>query len=450
MWQENPDYSNDDSNFVHPSSTRGNYQGVAHSILVQRTIRSPTSCHSEFAKYGDEYGNEIPIVLMPKGSFCNLCCCIPGFSFAVTVPSGPYVLWQKWHRDMGELSPGVQWIWPFWKRISHIVTSAALTYNAPARNCPTADAVPVHVDLTLTFRIGPDAEAARKFVYGLGAHRFDEMLTAETEEAIRGLVYSVTHDKVNDLREEFAVGMKSVLNNKIEKYGVQILFVKITDVVLPYQLQQRLQETTAFKTRMGETEKVHENRVHVLKDKAYLELEAIRKKNARQVQEIAAERQRYEIERRELELVALGEAKVQEVDELTKMEIRLKRAQGDEQVKKVKAKEDAEHLIRKTDIKCQDSKIRAEETSQVMIRDSEAELGVAESKSKSMIALAEAELEGATALEEKRRYELEWKRLDILKEIASKGRKFVAGEQGEALLNSLVPGSEINNGHRRG
>lgn len=57
---------------------------------------------------------------------------------------------------------------------------------------------------------------------------------------------------------------------------------------------------------------------------------------------------------------------------------------------------------------------------------------------------------GATALEEKRRYELEWKRLDILKEIASKGRKFVAGEQGEALLNSLVPGSEINNGHRRG
>ena len=232
MWQENPDYSNDDSNFVHPSSTRGNYQGVTHSILVQRTIRSPTSCHSEFAKYGDEYGNEIPIVLMPKGSFCNLCCCIPGFSFAVTVPSGPYVLWQKWHRDMGELSPGVQWIWPFWKRISHIVTSAALTYNAPARNCPTADAVPVHVDLTLTFRIGPDAEAARKFVYGLGAHRFDEMLTAETEEAIRGLVYSVTHDKVNDLREEFAVGMKSVLNNKIEKYGVQILFVKITGAKL--------------------------------------------------------------------------------------------------------------------------------------------------------------------------------------------------------------------------
>ena len=68
----------------------------------------------------------------------------------------------------------------------------------------------VNVDLSLAFRIGPDAEAARKFVYRLGAHRFDELLSAETEEAIRGLVYSVTHDKVNDLREEFAVGMLSV------------------------------------------------------------------------------------------------------------------------------------------------------------------------------------------------------------------------------------------------
>lgn len=444
MWQENP-------NYVQPNPTSGSYQGLEHSILVQKTIGDPLSCHSEFAQYGDEYsGNEIPIVLVPNGKFCNLLCCIPGLSFAVAVPSGPYVLWQKWHRDMGELSPGVQWIWPFWKRMSHIVTSAAITYNAPARNCPTADAVPVNVDLTLTFQIGPDAEAARKFVYRLGAHRFDEMLTAETEEAIRGLVYSVTHDQVNDLREEFAVGMKSVLNNKIEKYGVQILFVKITDVVLPYQLQQRLQDTTAFKTKMGETEKVHENRVRVLKDQAFLELEAIRKKNARQVQEISAERQRYEIERRELELIALGEAKVQEVAEVTKAEVRLKKAQGNEQVEKVRAKLDAEHLIRKTDIKCQDMKIKAEEKAKVMIKDSEAELEVAESSALSMVAIAEAELEGQAALAEKRSYQLEWKRLEILKEIASKGRKFVTDEQGETLLNSLVPASEVPNGRRKG
>ena len=90
----------------------------------------------------------------------------------------------------------------------------------------------VNVDLSLTFRIGPDADAATNFIYKLGAHRFDELIGAETEEAIRGLVYSVTHDKVADLREEFAVGMLKTLNSKINMYGVQIMNVKVSTLFL--------------------------------------------------------------------------------------------------------------------------------------------------------------------------------------------------------------------------
>jgi len=37
--------------------------------------------------------------------------------------------------------------------------AAAITYNAPAQQCPTADNVMVDVDLSLTFVIGPDAGA---------------------------------------------------------------------------------------------------------------------------------------------------------------------------------------------------------------------------------------------------------------------------------------------------
>ena len=92
------------------------------------------------------------------------------------------------HRNMGQLPPGVLWFWPGWCRVSHIVTRATVTYNAPTRNCPTADNVMVNVDLSLTFRIGPDADAAANFIYKLGAHRFDELIGAETEVAIRGLV----------------------------------------------------------------------------------------------------------------------------------------------------------------------------------------------------------------------------------------------------------------------
>lgn len=412
-----------------------NYQGVQHSSLVQRPVWSASEADRAFAKIGRTAsgGAEIPIVLVPRSA--------KFFQFMVNVPSGPYVLWQDWHKDMGALPPGVIWFWPAWKRISHIITRATITYNAPAQNCPTADNVMVNVDLSLTFRIGPDVDAAQAFVYRLGAHRFDELLSAEAEEAIRGLVYSVTHDKVNDLREEFALGMLTTLNSKTNTYGVQIQNVKITDVKLPIDLQKRLERTTAFKTKMGEQEKSHENRVRVLEDEATKELETIRKSNARKIQEIVAERNRYDIERREMEERARGESRVQEVHAVTEAEVTLKKVQGDEVVMKVKAKQDAEALLKRAQVESQKLKIEAEQKATVMIKQSEAELKVAESNAAAMIAKAEAEAEGAQALSEKRRYELEWARLSVLKQIAGTGRRFITGKAGQSILNDLVPTS---------
>jgi len=60
-----------------------------------------------------------------------------------------------------------------------------------------------------------------------------------------------------------------------------------------------------------------------------------------------------------------------------------------------------------------------------------------------MIASEKAELDGAKALREKRSYELEWKRLAILKKVAGHGRKFITDKEGEDLLNNMVPESEL-------
>ena len=106
-------------------------------------------------------------------------------------------------------------------------------YSAPSRQVPTADNVMIDINLSLTFAIGPNYEDAEAFVYTLGTTRFDEFLAAEVEEGIRGLVYSVTHDRVNDLREEFAQGMLASLSRKFQLYGVQIRNVKITEAALP-------------------------------------------------------------------------------------------------------------------------------------------------------------------------------------------------------------------------
>ena len=39
--------------------------------------------------------------------------------------------------------------------------------------------------------------------------------------SIRGLVYDVNHDRVNDLRGEFAADMLSVLQTKVERAGLR-------------------------------------------------------------------------------------------------------------------------------------------------------------------------------------------------------------------------------------
>ena len=59
------------------------------------------------------------------------------------------------------------------------------------RDVPTKDNVKVSIDISLTFRIGPGEKEYTIFVYELGPAKLDELLAAESEEAIRNFVRSV-------------------------------------------------------------------------------------------------------------------------------------------------------------------------------------------------------------------------------------------------------------------
>ena len=50
-------------------------------------------------------------------------------------------------------------------------------------------------------------------------------------------------------------------------------------------------------------------------------------------------------------------------------------------------------------------------------------------------------IEAEVALAEKRRYELEWARLEVLKKVDKNGGKFITGQRGDQILNDLVPSS---------
>tara|TARA_B110001452_G_scaffold52170_1_gene39756 strand:+ start:486 stop:1469 length:984 start_codon:yes stop_codon:yes gene_type:complete len=242
----------------------GNFEGVQHSRCVQRRVGAPTDAAGAFNESGHQ---DICLVVVPRSP--ALCCQF------VSIPSGFFVLYQRWYANEGQLEPGFKACWPFWFRVSHVVNAATITYSAPSRQVPTADNVMVDINLSLTFNIGPSYEDAQLFVYLLGCTRFDEFLAAEVEEGIRGLVYSVTHDRVNDLREEFAQNMLASLSAKFRPFGVQIKNVKVTETRLPRILAESLEQTTTFRTRISEVAKKHENTIRVLQDEASQELEQV-------------------------------------------------------------------------------------------------------------------------------------------------------------------------------
>ena len=62
---------------------------------------------------------DITLVAVPA----DTCCCVQ----FVSIPSGFFVLGQRWHKNIGALDPGFKMCWPFYYRASHIVTRATVT-----------------------------------------------------------------------------------------------------------------------------------------------------------------------------------------------------------------------------------------------------------------------------------------------------------------------------------
>ena len=408
------------------------FDGVQHSRCIQRRIASADRAGSAF---NNRSSRDIVLVAVPPSASEKGCCCHP----ILSIPSGFFVLYQRWYRDQGELTPGVKCCWPFWYRVSHIVNKATITYLAPSASVPTADNVMVDINLSVTFEIGPNAKAAQSFVYSLGTSRFDEFLANEVEEGIRGLVYSVTHDRVNDLREEFAQGMLASLSRKFAPYGVQIKNVKITETRLPGNLARLLEETTTFRTRISETAKKHEATIRKIADDAAKELESLMRSNQRREQDLTAECAKYEIEHREKIEEAVGAARVREMQARSKMDVMIGEAQGDLQVAAAEGDREAENIRKKAQIASDERRVKIEEMARVNILESEGKLRAAENDAQAFIAEAEAENKSTAGLEVKRKYLLEWERLQVLERLAREGRRFVSGPAGQEMMREMTP-----------
>jgi regulator of protease activity HflC (stomatin/prohibitin superfamily) len=372
----------------------------------------------------------IPLVLIPKYPAL--------FQFLLRIPSGVWVLKQKWNAHVGMMDPGLKIFWPAWNRVSHIVTKQAVSYSNPVRFCPTLDNVMVDIDISISFQIGPTEEDAVKFVYTLGAHRFDELLYHLTEEAIRGLVHSVRHDQVHDLREEFALGMKKDLNAKLVNFGVFIHNVKVTNVELPATLSATLEETTAFKTRMEEQEKNHENRLRILLNEETQKLTALQKENDRQIQDLLAVKARAAIHRDEMRTVAEAKAEVKIAQHVSDHDNKIKEMEGRKADAFTNATADAVKRKATPLVDLSNLKHDFPQYIEVATIKKDAVIKAAEREASKILLNADAEAIAATHLAEKRQFDYLQKKIQLESKLAATTPFVISGKNGDDLIRQTI------------
>eukprot|EP01029_Cantina_marsupialis_P010501 TRINITY_DN2394_c0_g1_i1.p1 TRINITY_DN2394_c0_g1~~TRINITY_DN2394_c0_g1_i1.p1 ORF type:complete len:403 (+),score=128.91 TRINITY_DN2394_c0_g1_i1:177-1385(+) len=310
------------------------------SHIAQWDVSKPIKAIQVFS---ENHGNDIPIVVIPKWHDC-----LPYFRYEV--PDGVAVLKQRFTKHDGLCEPGLKrWWWP-WVRISHVVSLYTHTFNAPVKACPSRDNVMCEVDLSLNFRVIP--EEVVKFVYNLGAHRLDELMHSLTSEGVRGLVNTVSYDKVHDLREEFADDMKKNLNKRLSAYGVEIVNVNIMAVRLPYSLGATLEGTTAFKTQMGQQHLSHKHNKQLTLNEASVTMTQIKEQNERSIQHVRHSKEVAFLDRERAKVVAQSNFAVAKVLAEKDAAVNIKRAEVGYSLAAIHGEKNAIELRRRVEAEC--------------------------------------------------------------------------------------------------
>ncbi len=158
-------------------------------------------------------------------------------SFLVRTPEGTVSLLSRAGRHDRILEAGTQVV-PPWYAVSYLVTRREIPYDVPAVEALTQDHVRATVDTLITFSITDPY----RFVYGITADDFDQILLAACLDAIRGTVRRLPAEKVADLTRQETDELRGVLNAEVEPYGVAIKKINITDARPPEQFLRSLED----------------------------------------------------------------------------------------------------------------------------------------------------------------------------------------------------------------
>ena len=204
-----------------------------------------------FGNYSKD--GQTPIMLIPERSSCAPYIYVPEGTYAVLTKHGAF------HRVVHQ--GGLIWCLP-WTQIQFLVTKQNVTYSFPVRACPTFDNIFVALDICVVFRCKVDEspgawndrEKGKKnednifnFCYRISINQLNEQLEAALTERIRVLIRSKTHLEVYQIKGKTNTGeMKNFLNEMFGPKGLEFLDIIITEVLLPPEVKQPLDQKAQF------------------------------------------------------------------------------------------------------------------------------------------------------------------------------------------------------------
>ena len=181
------------------------------------------------------------------------------------IPPGTVGLVMRAGRHQRVLTDGVHRVNPALV-LTHVVTTREIAFDVPVSEVRSADGVGVMVDLLLTLRI----EDAARFAYNITTSDLDELVQAETQDAVRRLIRGIPALQALDLGGAEADTLREIIDAKLEPHGVEARAVAFTRVSLPEELLASLAARRLAAVQLDEQAQNYELDKRRLADQASL------------------------------------------------------------------------------------------------------------------------------------------------------------------------------------
>lgn len=396
------------------------------TTLIELHIQNISDAHDIVGLRPDEAYT--PVTLTPHNSRMYCCCCC--WTPCVSIPEGFTAIITKFgavvpgDEEDGTWKPGCH-CFPCFYQVDKLVSKQVFVFDTPVRDVKTKDNVTVNIDVLIVFRI----EKARDFVYQIGPAKFDDLLRAMQDEALRQMAIETPVEKIYDLHGTDTNHIVHDLNQKVEKYGVKILHFTVKGVRIPDRMAQDFEDRTLYdpQTQMKHMQQASDRlKLNNEEGKVKLKDEC---ENARMAAEQQARVVKVQAEKETASVIAQAKKDIAELEANKEAEQRQVTVNAELEVSKIKAEIVALERDEKAKIQSDVGRLHAHSEAYCKEEEAKAKIKCAEKLANGKRAMGEAEGDASAAFAAQRSFQAQMKRLDVLAQLIQNPEVLIATSQ---------------------